>query len=198
MNPVDTSPNDSVSQSIQTVSLTINKKGRKWRSTRFLAPVVLTCLLVAGLALWLTACGQRDSNRLPVGMVSYDFIKSRPEAHLYYPGSTVFSPFGGPEERHLFESNNSAFAGAVLITKDPPEQIYQWYKDWMLSHGWQPHVFPRATTQTSLEGYVRGSRERFFVAMDDPELLSGTLGRKVPQGEGTVFEITFLIVPASK
>lgn len=95
-------------------------------------------------------------------------------------------------------SNSSAFAGAILISKDSPEQIYQWYKDWLLTHGWQPAQVAMATGEASIEGYARGSRERFDVAMEDPELLGGVLGRHVPQDEGTVFEISYMIFPSSR
>ena len=139
-----------------------------------------------------------DSAGLPLGMVSIDFVKSRPEAQLHYPGAEVFSIFGGPEENRPFQKNSTAFYGAVLISSDSPEQIYQWYKDWMLTHGWQPHEYFRATTQTSLEGFAKGGREEFYVAMNDPELLEGTLGRKLPENAHTVFEIAYFIVPASK
>lgn len=203
MNSVDGTPRDNDGKSsadafTQPVIQTSQKRRRKWLTVLVVITVLVCLLLVACIRSKLTHRGEGDSDGLPVGTVSYDFVKSRPEAHLYYPGSKVFSPFGGAEERHLFGKNSSAFVGAVLTSTDSPKQIYQWYKDWMLSHGWQLSVFLRATGQTSIEGYARGSRERFYVAMEDTELLGGVLGRQVPQDEGTVFEIRYMIFPASK
>lgn len=216
MNPVHGSQSDVVNQfPIDSVSQQVihypQMQRRKRRIAVFVVPAVLVCLLLfAGLYLWLIGLDQKGSTESPPnvspsasdeppsGIVSYEEIRSHPEATLYYPESKVFSLFGGPEERRPFQSNSSAFAGAILISKDSPEQIYQWYKDWMFSHGWQPHAFPRAGTQTSLQGYARGDRERFYVAMNDPESLAGTLGRQVPQDEGTVFEISYVIFPASR
>lgn len=226
MNLVDPGSNEDLSKSVdypivQPVNSTEEKKKSSWHILYFIvAGIFVFILLIVGAYIKLVndlnyvvdeltqpspvparssgiSKQKFDSSGLPTGIVSLDFIKSRPEAQLYYPGSEVFSLFGGPEESRPFKKNSSAFYGAILISNDSPEQIYQWYKDWMLSHGWQPRTFPRATTQTSLQGYTRDSRERFFVAMDDPESLAGTLGRPVPQDEGTVFEIWYAILPAS-
>ena len=165
-----------------------------------LVALIAVVISVGGILLLRTeGIEEVDNNGLPLGKVSYDFLKSRPEAHLYYPGSKVFSLLAGPEERNFIEGGkNSAYVGAKLISNDSPEQIYRWYKDWMLSNGWQPRDIARVTFQISAEGYARGSRERFSVAVNDPELLSGTLGQEILQDGGTIFDIIYLVTPASR
>lgn len=90
--------------------------------------VLLACLLT--LALSLSACGSlggtgrsgpatatgpagggpRDAAGLPLGPVSYEEIKSHPEATLYYPGAKVFRLIGGGELQ-LLTGPTSAFEG---------------------------------------------------------------------------------------
>ncbi len=159
--------------------------------------------LVASAGAWLLLhrCGGLfgcDAGALPLGPVTYEQVASHEEAHLYYPGARVFWRFGGGEERNLIEGgSNWAFAGAILLSEGAPQDLYAWYRQWMLAHGWQPEPTIRATTQVSIEGYHRGKRELFRVAIDDPAALAGTLGRPVPADGRTVFEIAYMILPAS-
>jgi hypothetical protein len=127
--------------------------------------------------------------------VSYDFVKSRAESHLYYPGSRVITTMGGSEDTNPLQPN-PAFAGAILTTTDTADTVNVWYRRKLTAESppWQPYDIPSLTTQISAQGYRRGSRERFSVGIDDPKLLAETLGRQVPTG-GTVFEIDLLIFP---
>jgi hypothetical protein len=128
--------------------------------------------------------------------VSYDFIKSRPEATLRYPNAQLVSPFGASEQSP-FAGGSSAFMGGVYTTPDPPERVYQWYREWLTANGWQDaELFGLATTQQSAQGYKRGTRERVTVAINKPDSLSATLGRTLPEG-GTIFEVRYRIVPAN-
>lgn len=135
---------------------------------------------------------------LPSGPVSYKQVSSHPEATLSYPGSQILFPMGAGEQRSPSEGVvNAAFAGEVLRVNAPSPAIYDWYKNWMTSHGWHSSPTLRATTQISVEGYARGSRERFTVAIDNPDALARTIGRPIPAGQGTVYEIAYMILPAS-
>jgi hypothetical protein len=117
---------------------------------------------------------------------------------LFYPGSQVLFPFGGGEQKDAIEGVvNAAFAGAVLRVDAPSDTIYSWYNSWMTSHGWHSSPALRATTQLSIVGYGRGARERFTVAMDNPTTLARTVGHSIPSGAGTVYEISYMILPAS-
>ncbi len=131
------------------------------------------------------------------GPVTYSDISRHAEAHLYYPGSTIISRFGSGEQRASDSSGGqpgAAFAGGIATSNDTRSNIYYWYLVWMLKHGWNPHDFARATTWQSLEGFVRGKREKFIIAVDYPDLLSETLGRPVPKAR-TVYEINYFILP---
>jgi len=136
-----------------------------------------------------------DRAGLPTGSVSYDEINRHVEAHLYYPGSTQVSRFGSGEYHHpLSGHNDAAFAGAILTSAASPAQIYLWYQLWALKRHWRSYGFIALTTQRSNEGFVRGTRETFIVAIDDPKILGETTGKKIPQAR-TVYEISYSILP---
>jgi len=136
-----------------------------------------------------------DRAGLPTGPVSYNAVNRHVEAHLYYPGSTAVSRFGSAEYHHsLSGHNDAAFAGAILTSAASPERIYLWYQRWALKHRWYSHDFISLSTQRSTEGFVRGTRETFIIAIDDPKILGETTGGKIPQAR-TVYEISYSILP---
>lgn len=138
-----------------------------------------------------------DSTGLPVGPVSETFVRSRPEAQLVYPGSQTVWPFWNGELSNYPDSGkSSAFAGAVLASTDSADQIYAWYQSWLTGHGWTTTPFLRAAGQPSIQGYKRGDRELFSVAMDDPTAISRTIGQPVP-ADRNIFEFRYMIEPAS-
>jgi len=137
----------------------------------------------------------RDAAGQPHGPLSTAEVSTHPEAHLYYPGSTLVSHFGGGQYHHpLSGDDDAAFAGGVLAPRAAPAAIYLWYQRWALKHGWRSYDFPPLSTQKSTEGFERGQREIFIVAIDDPHILGETTGRRIPRG-GTVYEIRYEIIP---
>jgi hypothetical protein len=139
--------------------------------------------------------GQRlDRDGLPLSSISYDFVNSRPPAHLVYPNAQTVRVIGHGELRYPAEGvMNSAFAGAILATRDSPAQVYAWYQQRLQVDHWKPHQLAALlSTQLSAQGYKRGTRESFVVAIDDPHQLSGVLGTHLPAG-GTLFEYTYSI-----
>ncbi len=170
-------------------------------SRRLILLVLLPlALLLLGSAWWVVRNTGNDSAGLPNGPVSYAQVTAHPEAHLYYPGSRVFSPFGGPERNYLTidgREHDPAFAGAVLTSDATPAQIYLWYQLWLLKHGWLSHGYVGSTNWKSWEGYARGTREEFIVAMDYPNQVGETLGRTVPPAR-TVYEIRYTILAAGQ
>lgn len=182
------------------------RRPRKARSG--IAALLLIALALAGT---LTGCASpfvgvvraptalaRDAAGLPLGPVSYAEVNKHVEAHLAYPGSTPVSRFGGAEYHHpLSGHDDAAFSGGILATTATPRQIYLWYERWALKHGWHSHDFPSLSTQLSTEGFERGRREFFIVAIDDPQLLGETTGRKIPRGR-TIYEIRYAILPTSR
>ena len=56
-------------------------------------------------------------------------VVAHAEARRHFPGSTVFSRFGGGEYRHPMSGDvDAAFAGAVLTSDAKPAEIYLWYQ----------------------------------------------------------------------
>jgi hypothetical protein len=155
----------------------------------FLAAVIAAALIFGIWYIWFRPT--YDKYGLPIQNVSYEFVSSRPEAKLYYPGAKIFSPFGQPQRG----TGTVAFSGAVMTSNDSPEKIYAWYHDWLLAHGWQEHTsFVHVATHVSTKDYVKQGQDReiFEVDMDDPKELSLVLGKPVPANI-TVFEFQYII-----
>jgi len=155
--------------------------------------IILAILILSSISYWYFYVREvYDENNLPTRLISLEFISGRTEARLYYPGSKEFIVMGQPSNIEGF-----AHSGAVLTSKDSPEQIYSWYREWLTNHGWQYNekaFYGLIDTQSSLQGYTRGEREKFYIAINNPRNLSLTLGRDVPDGV-TVFEIRYFINP---
>ncbi len=152
--------------------------------------------VMAALGVGSTPAPRGDGTGAGSGPVTYQQVSGHAEAHLLYPGSVIVSRFGGAEYRHPLSGNvDPAFAGAVVASAATPGQIYPWYELWLLKHGWHSVGVPNVTTWLSREGYARGKRELFVVAMDNPRLLGETLGKRLPPGQ-TIYEISYSISPA--
>jgi hypothetical protein len=136
-----------------------------------------------------------DHDGLPLSPVTYQELMAHPEPRLFYPGSRVFSRFGGPEYTDAIAGLSAAFSGAVLANSATPAQIYRWYHDWLLSRHWRRHDSISVSTWTSHESYTRSPRELYTVAIDSAQMLGLTLGRKLPRSR-TVYEVRYTIVPA--
>ncbi|MDQ6899761.1 MAG: hypothetical protein M3072_09660 [Candidatus Dormibacteraeota bacterium] len=142
-----------------------------------------------------SSAGQRlDSERLPLGPVSYQFVNSRSPAHLVYPNAQTLRVIDQGESRYPAEGiTNSAFAGAILLTQDSPAEVYSWYQAHLQADRWKPfQLAALLSTQLSAQGYQRGAREAFVVAMNDPKQLSGVIGKQLPSG-GTLFEYSYSV-----
>ena len=145
-----------------------------------------------------------DQYGIPSAPVSYEFVSSKPEAKLFYPNGKIYAPFGSGQESLWPEGTGYgvAFAGAVMVTTDSPEQIYAWYRDWLLSHGWQYSDYQpgHGGSQSSLQDYVKNgqkwdsSRESFYIAINNPKLIIGAVGngKQIPANT-TVFEFDYII-----
>jgi hypothetical protein len=125
------------------------------------------------------------------GHITYTALRSSPEATLYYPQAEVFSPFGQSQRG----KETVAFAGAILTSNDSPEKIYQWYNTWLTSHGWKENrraVSGLTDTQLSIKSYTKDTNKVFYVAINNPQTLTKTLGKAVPENK-TVFEIRYIV-----
>ena len=132
-------------------------------------------------------------------VVSYQDLQCHPEAHLFYPGAKVYERLGASQSTTIDGELNPAFSRAILISSAPVSQIYAWYDSWLTAHGWYRGPVIRVTTYLSSHGYARSrpgdyGREAFIVNIDNPALLSTTLGHQVPSG-GTIFEVRYVVFP---
>jgi len=169
-------------------------------SPRYLIPGSALLLAAAGYIVYQLWFGNHLTDRaaLPLGPVSYQYVSGRPESRLRYPGAQQVEAFGAGERANPIEGGStSAFTGAILATHDSPDQIYTWYADQLAARHYRPYDVLGASTWKSEQGYERGTRERFLVAIDDPTFLGAAIGRKVPSDEN-VFEFRYVIFPANR
>lgn len=125
--------------------------------------------------------------------VSYQEVSSHPEATLIYPGSKIVGKRGSSQEPiETFGNKNPAHAGIDAVTSETTQQIYDFYHQWMIAHGWTPYDIGRTSGQLSTQGYQRGTRESFGVAIDDPTWHK-TIASKYP-GK-TFYETLYILSP---
>lgn len=159
-------------------------------------------IVVAGWALFAVRTGSGDgptpspagSCSLPTGTVTYGALQCHPEAHLFYPGATIYQRLGASQTSNPFSGTNPAFSGAILISADPASKIYAWYDDWLKPHGWYRAPVLGGGYASSHEYARTPARESFGIDIDNPAQLSATLGHAVP-ASGTIFELRYFIFP---
>jgi hypothetical protein len=134
-----------------------------------------------------------DSAGLPKGAITYRYLASRPESHIVFPGSTLVRRLGG-DELNALGGGSAGFAGGIFSTGASGDAIYSWYDGQLIGHGWRFREISALTTETSARAYVRGSREYITVGIDDPALLSNTVGQSMPSGV-TLYEFTYTVDP---
>lgn len=137
-----------------------------------------------------------DGAGLPSCRLTYLQVAALPEGKLYYPGATILRHIGADEETGGLEGEPvSAFAGAISGTPDSSSVVYAWYRTSLESHGWTSTRIGATQAWLSAQGYTRGRREHFVVAMDNPKVLESLIGQSLPSS-GTVFEFTYTIASA--
>lgn len=117
---------------------------------------------------------------------------------LQYPESELLLEAGRSESADRTTGKVSeAYARQIRFNSLSEEEVYRWYSERLVSAKWQRSSgFILATTHRSIEGYTRGEREWFYVAVNEPDALAATLGRALPSGR-TLFEITYGVTPAT-
>lgn len=150
----------------------------------------------------LTACGgsssttRLDGNGLPVGSIGAGWVQKQPLSSLYYPGSRPFSMLasGSPENN----DSGPAYAGAILTSSATGAQIYSWYISKLRSLGWN-FITDDGCADIQLScpqfGHVgHGTREIFYLAIDNPILLPSVIGKSPPPA-CTVYEMSYEVFP---
>lgn len=158
------------------------------------AAILLTCLLtIYGCS---SPVARLDRNGLPVGSISAAWVQKQPLSILYYPGSRPFYMLasGSPEN----SDSGPAYAGAILTSSATGAQIYAWYVRKLRTLGWS-----FATDDGCLDiqpscpqfGHVgHGTRETFYLAIDNPILLPSVVGKSPPPA-CTVYEMAYEVFP---
>jgi hypothetical protein len=87
--------------------------------SRGLLVVIGLCLVIVGAG-WLV----KGAIGLPTGVITYQQVLTRPEAHLYYPGSHVAESHGEGEQPSVLESDIPAYVQTYLVASDAtPQQV---------------------------------------------------------------------------
>jgi len=148
-----------------------------------LIPLLLAVPLVL-LAVWLVFLKPPDYDRwgLPTGAVSYESLRTHPEATLTYPGPGTMpgaSSMSAQVDHTLIEfghpyHNLVANSAMTLFTPDSLAQVHTWYDRWLRAHGWRRVVVPTgAPTILSQRLYDRGTREEYSIAFSKGSSRSG-------------------------
>ena len=141
------------------------------------------------LMLLSAACLAKDNHGLPTGVVTYQQVLSRPEAHLYYPGARVAESHGDGEIPSLLEGNRPAYTDAHLVASDATRQrVDDWYEAKLTASGW--HLDSRTEATVS---YGRDTRESFtiwFLQSASPDIEW--------DGKGVLYSIHYQIAPCSQ
>lgn len=127
---------------------------------------------VAPVLVWLAACSVgpsptgNDAAGLPLGDISPSFMQARAEGHLQYPGSIAIGKFESTY-RSTDLKPRPAYVGLSMRSTDSPAQVNEWYRSWLLAHGWTGPYQEGATAvgTISADSYHRGSREGSTVAI---------------------------------
>lgn len=169
----------------------------KFSKKIYIILAVIVGIITVCIASWIWYFSATDKkNGIPTHFISYEFAHSRPEGTLYYPNAHLLSLNGMGQ--HMTETGwGGAWSGAILTSNDSPEKIYEWYDNWVKIQGWHESKQMEAihiSTQLSSKDYIRGTRETFSVAMNDPKQLGWTIGKQLPSNT-TIFEISYYIKP---
>lgn len=120
--------------------------------------------------------------------VSAEWVRARPDASLFYPGSQVLAQAAQGEQDHPLAMSNAsipASAVSVLAVEATPQQILGWYRDQLRSQGWDDITDPARTTRPHAD-FGRGARE--FIRID---VYGGPPAGVRYSGSGTVYAITY-------
>jgi hypothetical protein len=110
-----------------------------------------------------------------------------PEAHLYYPGSTVVKAVGaGQTPTKPGEEPNPAYGGAILTARTSPASLHAWYEGSLAARGYTPATFYPQADQTSGWAWQLHHRLQVQVGIFDPAALRADAGIAVPLPAGTI------------
>jgi len=143
-------------------------------------------LLLTLLVLSLAACGTGSTPSTQNQRVTQSQLKSRAEAHLYYPGSSVVSVEGRDEDYGIDIRHVPAEVVTKLDSSSDLQSIFTWYDQRLKDLGWTLRKVDSVNFHYHL--YTRGSREVYEVGdAHDPAIVSGEVN--------ATYAITYSILP---
>jgi hypothetical protein len=98
--------------------------------------------------------------------VSASELASRPEAHLYFPGSSVVQVSRRDMRGSLLSADEPAQVATTAATSASKNELIAWYENEMRSRGWV-HTCAEVCSPV-LHMWVRGKREFFELDFPDP------------------------------
>jgi hypothetical protein len=72
-------------------------------------------------------------------------LQQLPEAHLFYPGSTIIGQRGADFDRHVAGGPNPAFYGYALGVNAPEDAVLAFYEQQLPALGWTPSNWDNIT-----------------------------------------------------
>jgi hypothetical protein len=151
--------------------------------------VVAVALMLAALA-GAFAAAQTDAAGIPQGPISASWLRTRPEAHLVYPGADAIETSVGAEFKEL-DAANPAVVDIDFYSGATPEAISSWYSTHLRAAGWQPAVLLGSTTDVWQIGFRRGPREVFQLEF----LYAGTFARDAQHPGEHHFRVRYEVYP---
>lgn len=137
----------------------------------------------------------------PTGKVTWEFVSSKEEAELDYPNAETYIRLGsGQVPQDNITGWSIAFGGAILTSSSTPDEIYAWYRDWLLVHGWKEDpgaIIANVSGELSHQSYSRNggklkAREVFNITMWRPEAIASVLGMQKTSAP-TIFEYRYSV-----
>lgn len=120
------------------------------------------------------------------------WVRARPEAALFYPGSRLLAQSAQGEQDHplaMSRASIPAQATSYLVVDASPDQVLAWYSEHLKGRGWDDTT-DRARAARPHADYGRGTRE--FVHVD-------VFGAAPPglaySGPGTVYAFIYGVNP---
>jgi hypothetical protein len=177
------------------VALRLNFKLRS-----LLIGAVVLAAVASGLLVYLgtrpgTPSAGTDAQGLPLSTVTASFIEGRLDAHLTYPGATVFKTVLHGARPSIYP-DDVAYAEIFMATNDAPLVVRDWYLHALHREGYHCSGNPGIPDYMYLaEQYYRGPRESFLVGYVNPHFLELTYDIQIPNGQ-LIFEVDYFVIPS--
>lgn len=162
--------------------------------------IVVAVLAVLGVSgFWLiTRQSVRDQGGIPTDPVSQDYVASRADAALVFPGAKLVTRTAEPEQRAI---NVGAQLQSTIQTNALPTAVLGWYSSALEARGWRLTGSEDFRNQKLSAGvqrtrdYQRGARERMEIGLCD-----GCIGPKDAGNEPVLagdVDVRYWILPFS-